>query len=145
MLWFTKDKRARMTHRYKDRAGYAARLQRDIGLYDSLPALIGITEAGFSRAQADDSEFIALFGEPMPEHLQLAVHLETNMWVAVRTTLEAARNAGITAQEYERLLPQLRHKVTTLTKILDVEAAIMYSPLRNHFIDQLVALRKATA
>lgn len=145
MLWFTRDKRARMTHRYKERTRHAALLNRDLPLQRSLPGLITLTEAGFSSAQADAQEFLNLFGEPMPEHLCIAVHLETDLWVAIRTTLDAARNARLTSQEYDRLLPQLRHKLTTLGKILDLEREIMYSPLRNHFIDQLVALRKAPA
>lgn len=145
MLWFTKDKRSRMTHRHKDRQGFVALLQRDLHLHDTLPALIGLTEAGFSRAQADEPEFLALFEEPMPEHLRLALHLETDLWVAIRMTLQAARNAGITVQEYDRLLPQLRQKLTTLNKLLELEREIMYSPLHNHFIDELVRLRKAPA
>jgi hypothetical protein len=144
MLWFTKDKRSRMTHRYKERTRYAALLKRDLDLHDALPALIGLAEAGFSRVEGDEHEFVLLFREPMPDQLRIAVHLETDLWVALRTTLDAAKNAGITAQEYDRLLPQLRENLSKLGKVLDLEAEIMYSPLRNHFIDELVALRKAT-
>lgn len=145
MLWFTKDHRARMTHRYKERARYAVLLQRDLPLYAHLPALITLTESGFSRADADEQEFVNLFREPMPEHLQIAVHLEIDLWVAIRTTLSAAKDAGITPQEYDRLLPHLRRELTTLTKLLDLEREIMYSPLRNHFIDAVMALRKVPA
>ena len=145
MLLLTREKRSRMRRRYQDRQGFATLLQRDIHLRDSLPALIGITEAGFTRAEADPAEFVALFGEPMPDHLRMALHLETNAWVAIRTILDGAHAAGITPQEYDCLLPHLRQKVSTMLKILDVEREIMCSPLRNFFIDQLAALQQVQA
>lgn len=141
MLWFTKDKRSRMTRRYKERQGTSALLARDLHVYDTLPSLISLTEQGFSRAQADEQEFVKLFGEPMPEHLLIAVHLETDLWVALRTTLESARNV-LNPQDYERLLPQLRHRIGLLDKTLALEAEIMYSPLSRHFQEQLRFLRE---
>ena len=142
MLWFTKDKRSRMTRRYKERLKLTGLLGRDVHLYQDLRSLITLTEDGFSRAQEDEQEFQQLFGEPMPEHLNIAVHLETDLWVAIRTTLEAAQHAAITPAEYDRLIPQLRHRLGLLEQVLNLEAEIMFSPLSKHFREQLQFLRE---
>lgn len=138
-MWFTKD---RMQHRYKARRKIASVLMRDLPFAKSIPALIQLTEEGFSSAEHDEHEFTTLFGEPMPEHLAIAVHLETDLWVALRTTLDAAKSANLTTQEYERLLPQLRQKLATLAKILDLEQEILTSPLHQTFLDRLRLLRE---
>lgn len=145
MLWFTKDKRARMTHRYKERALYVDLLQRDLALPAQVRDNTLLARRGFDAADADPHEFATLFGEPMPEHLRIAVHLETDLWVAIHTTLDGARNAKLAPQEYQRLVPNLRRELETLQKLLALQAEIMYSPLSKHFTEQLTLLRAVRA
>jgi hypothetical protein len=143
MLWFHKDNQGTMRHRYKRRTGYAQLLQRDVKRPGLLAANALLAQQGFESADADEHEFTTLFGEPMPEHLRIAVHLETDLWVAVRTSLDGARNATRTAQHYTRLVSQVRRELTTLLKLLDLEQEIMHSPLSKQFHDQLKTLREA--
>ncbi len=132
-----------MLSRYKERLRSADLLARDLTVTKCLPSLIRLTEASLAMAEQDQQEFSGLFGEPIPEHLATAVHQEANCWFALRTTLAAAKGASLTPQEYDRLLPQLRRKITTLTKIIALEAEIMQSPLRKTFLEQLKSLREA--
>jgi hypothetical protein len=143
MLWFNKNSGAHMLRRYNERQAITALINRDLPLTKTLPALIRLTENAFAAAEKDPQAFRQFFNEPMPEHLQIAAHLETDLWVALRITLDAARNAKLPAAEYDQLLPQFRQKITTLKKILDLEMEIMQSPLRKTFNERLQLLREA--
>jgi hypothetical protein len=132
-----------MLRRYNERQGITALLDRDLPLTRSIPTLIQLSEKGFAKTEKDEEAFNQLFKEPMPEHLQIAAHLENDLWVAIRTTLEAARSANLTPPEYDRLLPQLRQKIATINKILNLEIEIMQSPLRITFTERLGLLREA--
>ncbi len=145
MLWFHQDKQGRMRHRYKVRAGYAQVLLRDAARHSLLNNNALLAQQGFEAADADEHEFTTIFAEPMPEHLRIAVHLETDLWVALRTTLDSARTGKLSAQDYARLALPVRKELSTLLKLLDLEQEIMYSPLSKHFHDQLKALRGAAS
>ena len=102
LLWFHKDKQARMSHRYKVRTGIVEVLPH-VSLAKQITDNLVLTQQGFESADADPHEFTELFAEPMPEHLRIAAHLEADLWVAVHTTLDGARNRTLPREEYARL------------------------------------------
>jgi hypothetical protein len=127
-----------MKRRYNGRLACAEVLRRDLGLQRLLDANTGLAERALSSAEADEHEFAAILGEPMPEHLRAPAHRDAAAWLAVHTTLVAAKNAQVADEEYKRLVPRAERQ--TLAKLLQEE--ILYSPLRNRFLDALVALRQ---
>jgi hypothetical protein len=145
MLWLHRSKQGQMAHRYKVRTGHAQVLQRDTADQSLLTANISLIRQGFESADVDEHEFATLFDEPMPEHLRIAAHLEADLWLALRTTLESARATKLTTEEYHRLVPHLRQELTTLLKLLDLEQEMLYSPLTKRFTDQVKLLRQVHA
>ena len=145
MLWLHKNKQGHMMRRYKERTGYAQVLSRDIARQRRLNANTTITKEAFDAAEEDEHEFATTFGEPMPEHLRTALAFETDLWLALHTTLASVHKAGLTDDEYRRLMPTLRNELGTITKLLDLEKEILQSPLTKRFWDELHSLRQVRA
>ena len=145
MLWLHQDKQGHMTHRYKKRAAYAQVLHRDISRQPLLGTNTNLTKQAFEAAERDEHEFATLFGEPMPDHLRTALAFETDLWLALHTTLASVHEAHLTDDEYQRLAPTLRAEISTITKLIDLETEVLHSPLTKRFKDELHALRQVRA
>jgi hypothetical protein len=145
MLWLHQDKQGLMTHRYKERGAHAQILDRDIAHQALLGANAIHTKQAFEAAEHDEHQFTTIFGEPMPDHLRTALAFETDLWIALHTTLASVHNAHLTNDEYQRLVPTLRNELGTITKLLDIETEILHSPLTKRFTDELHALRQVRA
>jgi hypothetical protein len=137
MLWFHQDNQARMKRRHKARLAYTQVLHRDLSLHRLLAANIALTQHAFESADTDERIFAELSNEPMPEHLRTAVHRETDLWVALHTTLTSVRDNHVTASEYARLVPHLRQELDVLKQLLELQREALYSPLSKHFVDRI--------
>jgi len=140
MLWFTPNTKSRMKRRYSARVRCAQLLRRDIRLQRLLSENAALVSRCLETTQADEREFVALFGEPMPDHLRIAAHLEADVWMSLRNLLDAAKKQN--GDVYDQTAERVRERTETLCKLLALEQEILYSPLRLHFIDRLAALRK---
>lgn len=146
MLFFHTHKQRKMKHRQTKRLHYAQILKDNVGLRNLLGINQTLITKSLELAENDEAMFAELFQEPMPEHLRRALHLEIDLWVALRDTLTALANANPSIDEFKTKTPPLRSELKTMISLIELETDMLYSPLVKHFQQQLatIAQRKTS-
>ena len=98
------------------------------------PRLLGenrrAAQRAFEAADTDDCIFGELFEEPLPVHWRNTLRLETDLWVAIVTTLESWQREPADVQSQAGAV---RAELDRIERLLNLELQMLTSPLSRHF------------
>ena len=130
-------KQRRMKHRVHQRAEYAELIAEHLINRKQLPTDLHLITLALYAAEKDEPLFNGIFNEPMPPHLQAAVHFEITLWTRLRDSLEALAKTSNDESEYRRRAQGLKPLCEALSKVATLEKQILFSPLTHIFTDKL--------
>lgn len=121
MWWFTPNEERTFARRLNERRVLATRLSREAGILRLSRENTALAEAALRLAQGDEALFEHLYGEPMPAPLRIAVHLEVDVWMMIKNTLN---------NDERRLLPR---RLDNIQKLLTLEREMLHTPLTRRY------------
>src|SRR5690349_14293929 len=106
MTWFhfTKTDRIKRNREVRRELAEACRKEATENVF-----IIGRTvNQAFKLAGEEERLFADYFGEPMPQHLQMALHLEILLWRRIQAALERTNAAKMDDSAYKTLEENIR-------------------------------------
>jgi len=143
MAWFHFTKQDRVKRNREVRREYAEHSRKEAS---ENVFTIGRTIAeAFKLASDEENLFADYFGEPMPQHLQMALHLEIVLWRRIQAALERANAAKMDDTTYKHLEENIRVILLSLVNLLHAEEEMLTSCLVRHYVTIIQAIQADTA
>ena len=132
MTWFHYTKQERIKHNREVRREYAEQCRKEAA--DNVFMIGRTVNEAFKLASEEERLFADYFGEPMPQHLQMALHLEIVLWRRIQAALERANAAKMDDATYHSLAENTRAVLLALINLLHAEEEMLTSCLVRHYI-----------
>src|ERR1700740_1356321 len=101
MTWFHFTKQERIKRNREVRREYAEQCRKEA--LDNVFIIGRTVNQAFKMAGEEEQLFSDYFGEPMPQHLQMALHLEILLWRRIQAALERANASKMDDDAYKSL------------------------------------------
>lgn len=143
MTWFhfTKQERIKRNRELRRELAEACRKEALENVF-----IVGrqVTQA-FKLASEEEQLFSDYFGEPMPQHLQMALHLETILWRRIQAALERANADKMDDSTYKALEENVRAILLALINLLHAEEEMLTSCLVRHYVTIIQGIQADSA
>lgn len=143
MSWFHFNKQDRIRRNREIRREYAEDAYKEA---KDNPFIIARTVADAMKIATDEEHtFQAYLGEPMPNHVQMALHLEVILWRRIQAGLERVDTKNMDEKSYAVFRDKVRALLLSLINLLHAEEEMMTSCLVRHYITIVQAVQAESA
>jgi len=133
MSWFHFTKQERMKRNREVRREAAEHARRKAG--DNTYDIQAEVNTALKGALEEERTFIDYFGEQMPEHLSMALHLEIILWRRLQAGLEREmKQDRISDEQYAQFQSGVRSLLMILINLLHAEEEMVTSCLVQHYL-----------
>lgn len=143
MTWFHFTKQERIKRSRVTRREYAETCRKEAA--DNVFTIGRTVNEAFKLAGDEERLFSDYFGEPMPQHLQMALHLEILLWRRIQAALERANAAKMDDSTYKALETNVRDVLLALINLLHAEEEMLCSCLVRHYVTIIQAVQADAA
>ena len=143
MSWFhfTKQERLKRNREVRAEAAESARKEAREN-----PWMIQRSVKDNLRLAIDEElTFPDYFGEPMPQHLAMAIHFEILLWRRIEAALERVDTKGMTDEAYTNFRDGICALLLQLMNLLHAESEMVTSCLVRHYLELVRAIQAETA
>lgn len=143
MAWFHFTKQDRLKRNREIRCEYAEACRKEA---TENVFMIGRTvNEAFKLASEEERLFSDYFGEAMPQHLQMALHLEILLWRRIQAALERANASKMDEKTYKTLEENVRAILLALVNLLHAEEEMLTSCLVRHYVTIIQSIQADAA
>lgn len=143
MTWFHFTKQQRIKRNREVRREYAEQCRKEAT--ENVFTIGRTVTDAFKLASDEDRLFADYFGEPMPQHVQMALHLEIVLWRRIQTALERANAAKMDDAGYKTLEENIRSILLALINLLHAEEEMLTTCLVRHYVTIIQAVQADAA
>ena len=134
MSWFHFTKQERLKGNRERRREYAEHARSKAA--DNAYEIQRDVSDALRLAMEEERTFLDYFGEPMPQHLAMALRLEVILWRRIQAGLEREmKQSGITDAQYQEFQQSVRALLMTLINLLHAEEEMVTSCLVQHYLN----------
>lgn len=133
MGWFHYTKQERMKRSREIRRMHAEDAHKQAA--DNVFLLPQQIKPALASALEEQRTFEEYFGEPMPQQVQLALHLEVALWQHLLEAIEVKTTVGLTDAQYDEWKTQVRSFLLPLIDLLHAEEEMLTSCLVKHYVE----------
>jgi hypothetical protein len=142
MTWFHPNKIALITQARRTRRVLAEEVRNNVYREAFYATNHRAIEDTAHAAKREDELYAEYLGERMPDHMLRALTLETTIWMTLHDLLT---KPAVSEAKYPALCRTLRPYLAVLVDLLLLEEEMMTSPLTEHYVQQIEALRSRAA
>lgn len=144
MSWFHFTKQERLKRNRETRRDAAERARRRAG--DNPYDISQEVNDSLRQAMEEERTFTDYFGEQMPSHVEMALHLEIVLWRRLQAALEReTKQDRITDEAYQHFEAGVRSLLMVLIDLLHAEEEMVTSCLVQHYVTITKDLQVASA